>query len=508
MGGLAKDLVIWNLFLDPIFLRTVFTTNFPHILQSLGISLAVSTYQAGFLIIVRADGDKLNTHFRKFDKPMGLAADGEKIALGSSYQILEFRNLPAVTAKLIPPYKHDACYLLRQSHITGDIDIHEMAYADDEIWFINTKLSCLCTIDRVHSFVPQWRPPFISGYDLTDRCHLNGLGVREGKPRYVTALGETDTPNGWRANRARGGILMDIATNEFICRGLSMPHSPRWYRDRLWVLESGKGSVATVDLRTGALTTVAELPVFTRGIDFWGNLAFIGLSQVRETAVFSGIPLTQRLTERICGIWIVNIVTGETLGFLRFIEGVQEIFAISVLPHRYPEVLETNDVHLTNSFFLPDEAVCQFVQTELSTPPERVIDSFSVIIPVYNTNRRGKGVLERTLKSIEASIDYYLAQEKPEHHCKYEVILVNDGSTDNTWEIVQQFVRGKSFYRLIEHDRKRGRPAARNTGARAATGKVLFFCNDDDLYYPQHIYSALLLCFAVNESSSEYKCQV
>ncbi len=356
MSTLSQSLVILNLRSDPIVVHSVFTTNFPQVLQSLGISLVVSSYQAGFLIVVGADGDKLNTHFRRFDKPMGLAADAEKIALGSTYQILEFRNLPDLATKLKPLSKHDACYLLRQAHITGDIDIHEMAYADDEIWFINTRFSCLCTLDRVHSFVPQWRPPFISGYDLTDRCHLNGLGLRDGKPRYVTALGDTNTPNGWRANKARGGILMDITTNEFIYRGLSMPHSPRWYRDNLWLLESGNGSIATVDLRTGKLTTVAELPGFTRGIDFYGDLAFIGLSQVRETAVFSGIPLAQRLADQICGIWIINIVTGETLGFLRFMEGVQEIFSVAVLPYRFPEILELNDDRLTNSFFLPDAA--------------------------------------------------------------------------------------------------------------------------------------------------------
>ena len=148
----------------------------------------------------------------------------------------------------------------------------------------------------------------------------------DGRPRYVTALGETDTAGGWRANKARGGILMDIETNEILLRGLSMPHSPRLYQRKLWVLESGEGSLAVVDLAQRTWQTVAQVPGFTRGIDFVGPLAFIGLSQVRESAVFSGIPLVERLSERTCGVWVVHIETGQTVGFLRFDAGVQEIF--------------------------------------------------------------------------------------------------------------------------------------------------------------------------------------
>jgi uncharacterized protein (TIGR03032 family) len=344
---------------DPM--RSVHTSNFPEILKQLEISLVVSTYQAGKCIILRADGDSINTHFKIFEKPMGMASDREKLAIGTAFQLWELRNVPAVAQKLEPPGKHDACYLPRKVRITGDIDIHEMAYVKDELWFVNTRFSCLCTLDDKHSFVPRWKPHFISAYDLSDRCHLNGLGMRGDRPQYVTALGATNTSAGWRENKAKGGILMDIEANEIIASGLSMPHSPRWYAGKLWVLESGNGSLATVDLATGALTTVAELPGFTRGIDFWGNLAFIGLSQVRETAVFSGIPITERLRERICGVWVVNIETGDIIAFLRFEEAVQEIFAVQVLPGiQFPEIIDWDRELLASSYVLPDEAIAQF----------------------------------------------------------------------------------------------------------------------------------------------------
>ena len=178
-----------------------------------------------------------------------------------------------------------------------------------------------------------------------------------GKPKYVTALGQTDTPGGWRANKRSGGVLMDVARNEVLLRGLSMPHSPRLWAGRLWLLESGQGSLAYADLPNQTWHTVATLPGFTRGIDFAGPLAFIGLSQVRESAVFSGIPLVERLEERICGVWVVNVQTGETVAFLRFETGVQEIFAVQIVPARFPEMLEFGDEILNHSYVLPDAAM-------------------------------------------------------------------------------------------------------------------------------------------------------
>ena len=169
-----------------------------------------------------------------------------------------------------------------------------MAWIGDDVWFVNTRFSCLCTRSHNYSFQPRWRPPFITELAPEDRCHLNGLCVIDDRIKYVSALGESNEPGGWRKNKRDGGLLMDVETNEVITRGLSMPHSPRWYRGRLWVLNSGEGGLGFIDPRTGRYESVAELPGFTRGFDFVGPLAFIGLSQVRESAIFSGIKIAER----------------------------------------------------------------------------------------------------------------------------------------------------------------------------------------------------------------------
>jgi uncharacterized protein (TIGR03032 family) len=246
----------------------------------------------------------------------------------------------------------------RRSHYTGDIRIHEIAYAADDLWLVNTRFSCLCTLDQDHSFVPRWRPPFISALAAEDRCHLNGLAVVEDEVRYVSMLGTTDTAGAWRENKARGGQIMDVPSSEPVVTGLSMPHSPRWYRDRLWVLESGEGSIGVCDLDTGKVETVAQLPGFTRGLSFLGPLAFVGLSEVRESSTFGGLPLTGRLEERQCGVWVVNIETGQTIAFLRFEDLVEEIFAVLALPgKRFPEIAEHGSDAVNLTYVVPDEAL-------------------------------------------------------------------------------------------------------------------------------------------------------
>jgi uncharacterized protein (TIGR03032 family) len=336
-------------------LRSVYTQSFPEFLNQLGSSMLVSTYQTGKLICARHDGGQLNTHFRNFARPMGLAVAPGRFAVGTRAEVLDYRNFAAVAPKVEPRGKHDACFLPRNKHFTGDVRIHEIAFAQGELWLVATNFSCLATLDAEHSFIPRWKPPFITQFTSEDRCHLNGLCVIDDEPRYVTALGQTDQPGGWRENKASGGILMDIESGEVVLEGLSMPHSPRWFEDRLWVLESGKGTLSVADLEAGTVETVAELPGFTRGLLFAGGLAFIGLSQVRETATFGGLPLMERLEERLCGVWAVNPQSGQIVGFLRFEELVQEVFDVALLPGlRYPEIAEEGSDAATNSFVLPE----------------------------------------------------------------------------------------------------------------------------------------------------------
>ncbi|HSV15450.1 MAG TPA: TIGR03032 family protein [Tepidisphaeraceae bacterium] len=383
---------------EPPPLRSVHTNTFAQILHVLGASLAVTTYQAGKLVLLRpeprADGPVLNTHFRAFHRPMGFAWERGRFALGTTTEIWEFHDLPAVASKLDTPEspaRHDAAFLPRTTHHTGDVQVHEMVWVPpdagsetlrrpgslahekpgsspirsdigvglSELWFVNTRFSCLATRSDIYSFVPRWMPPFVTSLAPEDRCHLNGLALRDGQPRYVTALGETDKPGGWRENKPAGGCVIDVRSNQTIARGLSMPHSPRWHNGQLWVLESGNGGVGVIDQANGKYREICRLPGFTRGFDFAGPYAFIGLSQVRESAVFSGITIAEMKQEdRCCGVWAIDTRTGQTVGFVKFLDAVQEVFAVQVLNGiRWPEVLSEDTERLAQSYELPPAAL-------------------------------------------------------------------------------------------------------------------------------------------------------
>ncbi|MEM6692296.1 MAG: TIGR03032 family protein [Planctomycetota bacterium] len=359
--------------LDP--LRSVHTSSFPQLLEQLGASVWCTTYQAGKLVMLRNDGGVLNTHFRNLSKPMGLARTGGKLAIGCSVDIWEYHNVPAVCEKLDASddypstiAEHDACFLPRRSHCTGDVQIHEMAWsgsgmAQDDLIFVNTAFSCLSKRSDANSFEPIWQPSFIKQLIPGDNCHLNGLAMRGGQPAFVTAFGEKDHPGAWRENKRDGGLLIDVESGEVITRGLSMPHSPRWYNDRLWVLESGDGSIGTIDLQTGKYEAIARFPGFTRGLSFLGPFVFVGLSQVRESAVFRGISLVERLQkaeERTCGVWVLNIETGQTVAYCQFEDGVQEIFAVEAIQGcRFPDLVNHDAEIIGQSYVLSDEALKQ-----------------------------------------------------------------------------------------------------------------------------------------------------
>jgi uncharacterized protein (TIGR03032 family) len=350
-------------------LRSVHTASFARLLEAVGGSLLVSTYQSGRLVLIRAAGGAVNTHFSAYPSPMGVAIGPRYLAVGTRHHVWEFRNVLAAARRLDAAGKHDACFLPRRQHFTGDLRVHELAFAGEELWIANTRFSCLSSLDEDHSFVPRWRPPFVSALAAEDRCHLNGLAVSGGRVAYVTALGATDAPQGWREGKAAGGVLLDVESGEPVAAGLSMPHSPRAYDDRLWVLESGKGELNLVDRPTGRVETVVQLPGFTRGLAFAGPYAFVGLSQVRES-VFGGIPLGERIKERVCGIWVVDIRSGAVAGFLRFEDAVQEIFDVQFLRGiRAPYLSDPAGELVESTYVLPPAALREAAESASAALP-------------------------------------------------------------------------------------------------------------------------------------------
>jgi uncharacterized protein (TIGR03032 family) len=318
-------------------IRHEYTPTFPALLSQLGVSLLVSTYQAGKVVAVGVAQGELTLSYHNFERAMGMAVKPGCVAVGARAQVWFLRPAPDLAARVEPVGRHDACFLTRSSHFTGEIQAHELAWSGDELWLVNTAFGCLCTLDGRHSFVPRWRPPFLTALVAEDRCHLNGLALAPGErgvltPRYVTVLAETDTPQGWRPNKAHSGCLIDVASGQTVARGFAMPHSPRVHRGRVWMLHSGAGQLVLVDPPSGKAETVTELPGYTRGLALYDRFAFVGLSKIRETSTFGGMPIAARQRELKCGVGVVDLGTGRLAGHLEFVTGVEEIFDVQVLP--------------------------------------------------------------------------------------------------------------------------------------------------------------------------------
>ncbi len=312
--------------------RFEYSPNLPSILEHCKASILITTYQAGKLLVLGTHQGKLRISFLDYDQPMGLAVRKDRLAIGTRRQMHFLVPGHETLGPPGPNRTHDGCFVPRASFYTGSIHGHDLAWGNEGLWIVNTLFSCLATLHDNYSFVPRWRPKFISQLIDQDRCHLNGLAMDQGRPRFATAMAETNEPAGWRPTKATSGIMIDIASDEVVSRGYSMPHSPRMHNGKLWVLNSGCGSFGYVELNTGRYQEVEVVPGYSRGLAMHGQFAFIGLSKIRETSVFGGVPIADRREELQCGMGVVDLVTGRTVAVFKFLSGVSEIFAVDVLP--------------------------------------------------------------------------------------------------------------------------------------------------------------------------------
>ncbi|MDG1922580.1 MAG: TIGR03032 family protein [Glaciecola sp.] len=387
-----------------------YTDCLPELLGELGISVAFTSYQASRLMLVRTDGEEIDINFKHFPRPMGLSYTGSELTLGTFSQIINFKRedalLPQIKDDLAPieqditapraKSKHeqnkeeavpleltdeqraqieqqnqqikqrqaqlhkavdprtDSCFITRSSHYSGMINIHDIAWGNGQLWAVNSSFSCLCTFNPDYSFEPYWKPYFISQLEPEDRCHLNGMTLRDGKPAFVTTFSTFDEPGKWRDGDKFNGTLMSVAENRILVDGLAMPHSPRWYNDKVYFCNSGHGEVKTYCEKTQSVDTLIELPGFTRGVDFYGSLMVVGLSKVRQSDVTKPAPLAKKYDETYSGLAFINLDTNELIGLLSFTGNVDQVYDVAIIhDSTFPEIIEPSNPRLRNHFTYP-----------------------------------------------------------------------------------------------------------------------------------------------------------
>ena len=321
-----------------------FSPQVPELLHQLGCTLALSTYQAGKVIFLSAkNGEEMSQLPRNFPKAMGIALSGKKMAIACRDEVLVLVNSPKL-AHHYPKKQgvYDALFMPRAKYFTGALDIHDVEWGSGGgLFAVNTLFSCLIKIDDNFSFTPIWQPKFISKLASEDRCHLNGMCMADGRPKFVTAFSATDAPQGWRPNVATGGIVMDVDSGETVATGLSMPHSPRLFDGQLFLLLSATGELVKVDVDTGKHEVLTRLRGFVRGLARHGDYLFVGLSKLRKkSSTFGKLKIAEEADR--AGIAIVHLPTGAAVGEIRYHSSVEEIYDVQVIPDcRRPGILNT-----------------------------------------------------------------------------------------------------------------------------------------------------------------------
>ena len=309
-------------------------------------------------MMVSSDGEKLNLLPRQFDTPMGMVADGNKLAVACAHEVIVLAHHPHMGPTYpAKPGVYDTMYLPRQTYYTGAIMMHDMDWnANGELIGVNTSFSCLCRIDGEYSFTPIWQPRFITQLLTEDRCHLNGMAMDQGKAKYVTALGTSDSKQGWRDDKLSGGCIIDVDSNEFVAKALAMPHSPRIFNGELYALLSASGELVKVDITTGHYDVISKHDGFVRGMTLIGDHLFIGLSRLRKTHTFGSLDMAQR-DDLICGFEVVHLPTGAKVSQFKFLSTCEEVYDICVLPGlKRPGILGTDSANYRKGIVLPEDS--------------------------------------------------------------------------------------------------------------------------------------------------------
>ena len=304
-------------------------------LEAHDCSIVYTTYQAGKLSFLGTRDNRLWLHERAIEHCQGLWTNGNKIWVSSLYQLHMLQNALPKGERMTNGC--DANFVPRITRTTGQLDTHDIIITDaGQLLFANTRYNCIATPSDTASFECVWKPPFISKLVPEDRCHINGLTLKDGKPGFATCLARSDVLDGWRDKRRDGGIVIDLQSNEIVTTGLSMPHSPRYRDKKLWVLNSGQGEFGYIDLKTGKFEAVCFCPGYARGLALIGDYAVIGLSLPRVRHTFDGLALDDLLkekdTEARCGLIIVDIKKGIVMEWLRIKSKVTELYDVSILP--------------------------------------------------------------------------------------------------------------------------------------------------------------------------------
>jgi len=326
-------------------------------------SIVISCYRKHKLFCLGVQGNgEVSTYFLNTLRPMGLVAHNNMLISSS------LGNITTYVADSDENHKEwgyfDSIYRPTHVYLSADSDVHDLRIdpATSSIYYVSALFNCICTPSTTKSFNVYWTPPWITkdkhgNPPCEDRCHLNGMALFEGKPRFVTACCISDYHQAWREHQGEG-VVYDILEETIVAHGLWAPHSPNWYRNQLWIAEAGTGQFGYVDLDTRKFVPKKFVPGFIRGITFFKNFALVNTSMDRHDVAFKDIPLGDILQKENRSVRAgVHVIDMDTPGldikhWFEFLDPKTELYDIACIENtRRIRILETNELK-SDKFYL------------------------------------------------------------------------------------------------------------------------------------------------------------
>ena len=218
----------------------------------------------------------------------------------------------------------------RITYHTGAVDIHDLSFGSNgDIYAINTLFSSIIKLDENYSFTPVWTPPQIDKITSEDRCHLNGMAMLNGKPKYATAFNNGNTPQVGE-NITSSGVIYDIEKNKIICSGLPMPHTPRIFNNELYVLLSATGELVKIDTDNGTYDVIVKIGGFVRGMSLHKDyLIHWNFKAQKNSSTFGKLDFAKHANQ--AGIVIVHLPTKKHSRKINYFNSLDEIYDIHIL---------------------------------------------------------------------------------------------------------------------------------------------------------------------------------
>ncbi|MGH2362612.1 MAG: DUF4915 domain-containing protein, partial [bacterium] len=264
------------------------------ILAETGLTLLVTREYEHLVMAMRAAANGPVISYMPMPHPSGLVVDRARgvVHIASTRnpnQVYDFMPVTDLTPRLdvkLEPLRDRPLVPVRSRFFPGCLYMHDLALIQGALHANAVGENAVVRLYDDGQYERVWWPRCIetdSGRMFGQNyIQLNSIAAgTDLSTSYFSA--SADRPSARRPGHKnlpvdKRGVIFSGATREPVARGLTRPHSARLYNGRVWVNNSGYGELGVVE--NGGFAPVARLPGWTRGLCFYGQIAFVGTSRV------------------------------------------------------------------------------------------------------------------------------------------------------------------------------------------------------------------------------------